>query len=87
MPVKNESRPSIDCPHCDGSGKIKLSAGSLRTLEILRKLGPSTAVALNHHRSFSELTPTALNNRLEYLRANALVSRHRSGRTWVYAVV
>lgn len=78
----------VQCPRCEGGGKLTLRAFSeelAETLELLRKSGELTAVDLHEMVGKQQQTqPTAMNARLEHLRALGFVSRRKSGRCWLY---
>jgi predicted transcriptional regulator len=67
---------------CNGTGYRLLSAPLLDVWRLVRR-GSWTAPRLA---SKLKSTPTAMNNRLETLRALGLVERQRDGRAWIYTV-
>lgn len=83
-------RPDVSCSSCDGHGVIPIADQVFDTLLMLQRRGPSTAGELREPLEKmlgDEVGPTAINNRLEYLRREGLAERHRRGREWVYEAV
>ena len=74
----------IKCPRCEGAGEIELSEDLMKTLKALNK--PATADKISEVLGWCGHT-TAINNRLEDLRALGFVSRTRIGRCWLYSKV
>ncbi len=73
---------TIDCPRCEGHGKIPLSFYLRTTLDNIKKEGSiaeDIAVKLKS-------TPGAISNRLMDLFMLGLVNRKREGKFWVYTV-
>jgi len=71
---------TIPCPKCNGSGRVFLPCLLNAVRQRLR--GGRTAPELLDQ--FPGVGVTALNNRLEKLRALGLVTRKREGRAWRY---
>lgn len=77
-------KPNIACQKCEGTGQVAMSDELLATLQavgrhssvedVIKKVG------WKHH-------PTAINNRLEFLRDAGFVTRTREGRAWIYSKV
>jgi hypothetical protein len=83
-------RPNVSCAGCDGHGYVPIADQVFDTLLMLLRMGPSTAGQLRGPLAKmlgDEVGPTAINNRLEYLRREGLVERVRRGREWVYEAV
>ncbi len=73
----------IVCRACNGDGYEPLPATHARVLRVLEKSGSMTAPAI-WSKLGERLGATAINNRLEHLRAWHYVGRMREGRTWMY---
>lgn len=74
----------IDCPGCEGSGKVELHEHLRETLDWIPSRGATSAYELlNEHPHVGQ--PSAFNNRLERLRGLGLVTRQRHGKTWLYS--
>lgn len=73
------------CPKCGGTGTVQMGDGYAGVLDALRKCGPKTVRELAF--IFPRVRATAMNNRLEYLRAAGLVKREREGIAWIYEAV
>lgn len=75
--------PTVACAHCDGTGRVPLVPSLAMTLIRLRAMGPTRPGALARSLGTGS---TAMNNRLEKLRALGLVTRERHPqRGWIYA--
>lgn len=76
----------IKCRKCNGRGSVELDRILAGTLHILKELKSCTAPQM-----YDALQPgyrgtvTALNKRLERLRAAGLVTRKNLGRGWTYS--
>lgn len=76
--------PNVDtivCPTCN-TGRIKLQEVLRDTLAELRRTPGFTAGEL--HERFPGVGVSAINNRLEDLRAQGFVRRERDGHAWRY---
>ena len=82
--ASRRSNPAVrvPCSSCGGTGHVPLVPSLSETLDALRD-GPRTAESLAHE--LNVWNTTAMNNRLEKLRALGLVSRVRVVRGYVYA--
>jgi hypothetical protein len=78
----------IKCRRCNGKGKVELDPILSGTLHILRELKSCTALqmfeCLERQQNLS-INVTALNKRLERLRAAGLARREKKGKTWQYS--
>lgn len=74
--------PAIPCHECGGTGQEPMPEGLLETLSML---GRKMAVAQDL--TVPGMTRSAINNRLESLRALGFVQRQRRGKFWVYSAV
>lgn len=81
-------RHIIDCPKCDGSGRVGLDPVFVQTLNVLKSLKSATASEVYQNSPDKEFTVhTVANVRLEFLRNLGLVERTKRGKFWVYSVV
>lgn len=76
-----ENHVDVPCKTCGGTGLVPLVPSLQQTLNALAG-GPRTASELSDHLGIPR---TAMNNRLEGLRALGLVTRDRVTRGHVYA--
>lgn len=86
--AKITAAPTFPCPKCAGVGKLALNKFLLETLQTVKKLRGATAKEIHFALNAGEnIHTTAINNRLEDLRALGLVIRNRSedGKSWVYS--
>lgn len=72
----------VKCDKCGGTGRAELS----ETLGAMlgQVCGFPGCNAVEHWEGFPTVGVTAINNRLEDLRAFGLVRRERRGKSWVY---
>lgn len=85
LPVKREqSKPAVTCPRCNGCGQVILSDEYWAVLSKLRAVGHATAPQL-HLALKTKSVVGAVNNSLEYLRSVGLAIRKRRGRGWQYS--
>lgn len=75
-------KDKIRCPCCKGKGRVPLTGVYLRTLKLLRKHGETYAAELC---SRAGCTPTAMNNRLAWLRYHGHARSRRDGRRVLYS--
>lgn len=81
-------RPQISCRKCEGSGAVDLEDSLWNTLQVLAKLKRATAPEIFEQSQGENafIKVTAINRRLEDLRALNLVEREREGAVWKYFV-
>lgn len=72
----------VKCPKCKGTGMSPMDAMIQATMRALRRSPGRTASDLLPQ--FPGVGVTAINNRLEKLRALGLVRRERRGHAWAY---
>lgn len=77
-------KPTIECPTCGGSGRAPLPDALQETLNVLPRRGQFTAAEI-HAKIPGKVEVTAINNRLESLRALSLLTRERFGKFWKYS--
>lgn len=75
-------KPNVACQKCNGTGQIAMSDELLATLQAVDRRSSVEdvikTIGWKHH-------PTAINNRLEFLREAGFVTRAREGRQWIYS--
>ncbi len=78
----------VPCVHCQGTGRAILPMGLSNALDFLRSQpGDCDVISVFDHLNRVEtgvIGITAVNNRLEALRAWGLVTRRKAGRFWLY---
>lgn len=87
-PSKATFGPEVNCPHCSGTGKIRLTIGHWRVYSLVEQ-GYDTAKAIHQQLdSRDDIEQQAVNKRLEQLRKYGLLTRdpQKRGRQWVYGV-
>lgn len=77
------------CSRCDGCGSTRLQPELQATLDLLREQGPLTPPGVYQFLVTDDhVSQTWVNNRLETLRANGLVTRKKvNAKTWLYSAV
>lgn len=84
--MKQAKPDQMPCSRCTGTGHVPLPPELQMTLDLLRKRGSLTAVALFGHMEYGGAT--AANNRLESLRRLGFARRERvNGKVWKYSPV
>lgn len=73
----------IDCPKCEGSGKMELPEHLKTTLSCFK--GAESIIADDLHRKFPRITVNAINNRLLELHTLGFLLRKRMGKFWLYS--
>ena len=86
MSETNKRIPKVVCHHCNGEGKLALSAEMWETLTTLRQMKASHAEPLARALKWPGHI-TAINNRLVKLMELGFVTRHRAGKMFVYKPV
>jgi len=81
--IMKQQRPKVTCPECGGYGEVDMPEPYWQVLGILRAGGGRTAGELAE-KIGNGIRVTAVNNRLEWLRAAGFVRREREGRNWRY---
>jgi hypothetical protein len=89
--VKSISRPTIFCKSCKGTGKVPIGEEQWETLVALQSLKKATSGELFNelkrvNNGNSSLEQTAINMRLERMRAQKIVARRKRGKSWEYSV-
>jgi hypothetical protein len=87
--VTKLSKPLIQCRACAGTGMVELSQELFDVYAMLKLLGEATAAVIHFRLRASRSTTgrvghTAINNRLEDLRALGFAKRWKEGRQMVY---
>jgi len=75
-------KPIIECHRCHGKGQVEMSD---ELFETLKAVGKESTVDNVLTKLKWRGHPTAINNRLEELRALGFLSRVRIGRQWQYS--
>lgn len=79
------AKPSVKCPQCNGCGRKPLGDELFSVYASAYNGGQVTAVGLSKTVG-RKVSVTAMNNRLEDLRALGLLTRERIGRRWHYKI-
>jgi hypothetical protein len=77
-------RPSIPCRKCNGTGQIELTGPLAEAFALFRGRQQKDAEAVKAELGLSEITVSAINNRLEDLRRLGLLDRKKKGRVFMY---
>lgn len=77
-------RPLVPCLCCNGSGKMQLPSSLWDTLLALKRRRNAHAAELLPFIN-DEVDATAINNRLERLRALGFVTRRKRSKFWIYS--
>ncbi len=73
----------VRCEGCRGKGKIPMPDWAYEALCLVRRHGETTAAGLVGV-TVDTVGGTALNNRLEWLRARGFLVRRKVGKQWLY---
>lgn len=78
--------PRVACHHCNGSGKLPLSAEMWDTLQTVRRLQETDAAEMAQALEWKGHV-TAMNNRLADLMRLGFLRRTKEGKRWMYRAV
>ncbi len=77
----------MNCPKCNGHGKIPLTVDLHNTFLIVEKLGTASAAQIQAELDTAgNFHVTAFNNRLEFLFKLGLLKREKKSRQWIYSL-
>lgn len=79
----------VTCPHCQGSGKLRVTGIYAETLRGLRRwcASPGRFVVANRDATWFGCKPTALNNRLAWLEEHGFARSEKYGRQRRYFAI